>query len=67
MYILTSNFAFLTWVEEICVMVVITRQVKYVLIDWLIDDDDFCSWGVQVLSSPNLFKKTTHHRKLKMQ
>ena len=25
------------------------------------------TWGVQVLRSPNLFKKTTHHRKLKMQ
>ena len=27
-----------------------------------------CTWGVEVLRSPNLFKKkTTHHRKLKMQ
>ena len=25
------------------------------------------TWGVQVLRSPNLFKKTTHQRKLKMQ
>ena len=25
------------------------------------------TWDVQVLRSPNLFKKTTHHRKLKMQ
>ena len=25
------------------------------------------TWGVQVLRSPNLFKKTTHHMKLKMQ
>ena len=25
------------------------------------------TWGVQVLRSPNLFKKTTHHRKLKKQ